>query len=87
MNTPNNSDAMNIALLSRNNTDRELGILRTEVDHLKKEVEEVKTDVKEILKKLNEQEGAKKVISFIMGALGVIIGALVTVLVKLVIPF
>jgi hypothetical protein len=66
-----------------NNTERELGILRAEVDHLKEDVKEVKADVKEILEVLNRDKGGKAALFKLLAAasaVGTIFGSAITII-------
>lgn len=72
--------------MGMNNTDRELGILRAEVDHLKKDLDEVKQDVKEILKSINQDQGGKATLFKLLAAasaIGSLVGTAFGILIKL----
>lgn len=64
------------------NTDRELGILRSDVDHLKEKVDEVYSDVKHIRTKLDQKDGASKLLTIMASIVGGVAGAAIALISK-----
>lgn len=63
--------------------DREIGILRTEVDHIKEDVKEIKGDVKTLLHNQSQRDGSKKTLAIIASIVSAVISVAVSVISKL----